>query len=146
MSSKHANATDEIVGQRIKALRLRSGLSQMELADKLGITFQQVQKYEKGVNRVGAGRLFEIAGLLHVGICDLFPKSISAQSAEILDSARDGAEISSLLTSVETLRLVQSFAKINDLKKRRRIVALVQEIAEAETAPQDMAASSIDTA
>ncbi len=132
LSSKCANATDELVGQRIKAHRLKSGLSQTQLAEKLGITFQQVQKYERGINRVGAGRLFEIARLLGVAIEDLFPKSDSTQ-AEAPNNAQRSPDIISLVTSIETLRLVQSFARITDPKKRKRIVALIQEVAETES-------------
>jgi len=132
VSQKQPNPTDELVGQHIKAYRLKSGLSQTELAEKLGITFQQIQKYEKGINRVGAGRLFEIARMLGIAIEDLFPKPDSTQ-AEMPDSAQRFSDITSLVTSIETLRLVQSFARITDPKKRKRIVALIQEVAETES-------------
>ena len=64
MAGRGPDAVDKLVGRNIRVLRLAKGLSQTELADALGITFQQVQKYEKGTNRVGSGRLLKISGVL----------------------------------------------------------------------------------
>jgi transcriptional regulator with XRE-family HTH domain len=75
MTSKRTNVIDLLVAKRIRAYRKQLGLSQSDLARKLGLTFQQIQKYEKGSNRVGAGRLFEIAGIFDIPIQALYPES-----------------------------------------------------------------------
>jgi transcriptional regulator with XRE-family HTH domain len=72
MTPKRTDSVDVKVGQRIRIQRLQSGLSQTTLAAQLGVTFQQVQKYEKGVNRVGAGRLIKIANVLGIPVSTLF--------------------------------------------------------------------------
>ena len=72
MARRGPDAVDKLVGRNIRVLRLAKGLSQTELADELGVTFQQVQKYEKGTNRVGSGRLLKISGILGVKITDFF--------------------------------------------------------------------------
>jgi transcriptional regulator with XRE-family HTH domain len=72
MAGRAPDAVDKLVGRNIRVLRLAKGLSQTELADALGVTFQQVQKYEKGTNRVGSGRLLKISGILGVKITDFF--------------------------------------------------------------------------
>ena len=72
MASRGPDAVDKLVGRNIRVLRLAKGLSQTELADALGVTFQQVQKYEKGTNRVGSGRLLKISAILGVKITDFF--------------------------------------------------------------------------
>jgi transcriptional regulator with XRE-family HTH domain len=75
MSPKQPDSIDKLVGRNIRIQRLAKGLSQTELAQKLGVTFQQVQKYEKGVNRIGCGRLFQIARILGVHMMDFFDGS-----------------------------------------------------------------------
>ena len=72
MAGRGPDAVDKLVGRNIRVLRLAKGLSQTKLADALGVTFQQVQKYEKGTNRVGSGRLLKISGILGVKITDFF--------------------------------------------------------------------------
>src|SRR5437588_8826794 len=72
LRARRADSRDEEVGRRVRSRRLESRLSQTELADKIGVTFQQVQKYEKGVNRIGAGRLQRIAEALEVPITFFF--------------------------------------------------------------------------
>src|ERR1700722_2976834 len=67
-SNKSASKFDKLIGEKIRARRLKMGLTQEELGDKLGVTFQQILKYEKGVNRIGSGRLYEIAELLNAPI------------------------------------------------------------------------------
>jgi transcriptional regulator with XRE-family HTH domain len=125
MSSKRANAVDNLVAARIRAYRRQCGISQAALAEGLGLTFQQIQKYEKGTNRIGAGRLFQLAGILKVPLQSLFPKSDSADiGAELTaeQQQRDFAE------SAETLRLLRAFSHISDTKQRKRIIDLIEEI------------------
>jgi transcriptional regulator with XRE-family HTH domain len=72
VAKKGLDSLDVEIGQRVRAFRLQKGLSQQKLADQLGVTFQQVQKYEKGANRIGVGRLQAIAAILGVAIYDFF--------------------------------------------------------------------------
>jgi transcriptional regulator with XRE-family HTH domain len=75
MSPKRPDTIDQLVSRNIGIQRLAKGLSQSELANQIGVTFQQLQKYEKGTNRIGAGRLFQIARVLGVHVMDLFDGS-----------------------------------------------------------------------
>jgi transcriptional regulator with XRE-family HTH domain len=71
-SNKSPTSIDQLIGRNIRISRLAAGMTQEDLAEKIGVTFQQVQKYEKGTNRVGSGRLFEIADLLAIPVASLF--------------------------------------------------------------------------
>jgi transcriptional regulator with XRE-family HTH domain len=118
---------DGLVGERIRAYRTIRGLTQIALAKKLGITFQQVQKYEKGVNRVGAGRLSALADIFQVPIEALFPAPAAAveRSQSKADEVR---EISECSFSAEGLVLCRAFMRIEDPKWRKAIIALVEEL------------------
>ena len=126
MSVKRPDPVDVEVGHRIRIERLARGLSQTALANQLGVTFQQVQKYEKGVNRVGAGRLTKIAEVLGVSVSTFFT------GKEILESeqAKDSGEASPLrLLSVNgAFRLLRAYADIEDTDLRRSLVDLVEQI------------------
>jgi transcriptional regulator with XRE-family HTH domain len=126
MSVKRPDPVDVEVGHRIRIERLARGLSQTALANQLGVTFQQVQKYEKGVNRVGAGRLTKIAEVLGVAVGTFFT------GKEILESeqGRTGGEASplKLLTVSGAFRLLRAYADIEDGNLRRSIVDLVEQI------------------
>src|SRR5215471_10236702 len=121
-SSKEPDSIDRIVGRNIRIYRLQKGLTQTELADELGLTFQQVQKYEKGTNRVGSGRLLKIATFLSVPVMALFKGS-----DEIADV--DKQSIFDQLAKPHANRLLQAFARIDDDGLRRSVVQLVEEIA-----------------
>jgi transcriptional regulator with XRE-family HTH domain len=126
MSVKRPDPVDVEVGHRIRIERLSRGLSQTALANQLGVTFQQVQKYEKGVNRVGAGRLTKIAEVLGVSVSTFF------SGKEVLESEqnKDGDEASplKLLTVSGAFRLLRAYADIEDSNLRRSIVDLVEQI------------------
>lgn len=126
MSVKRPDPVDIEVGHRIRIERLSRGLSQTALANHLGVTFQQVQKYEKGVNRVGAGRLTKIAEVLGVPVGTFFA------GKELLDSEQNkDADASSplkLLTVSGAFRLLRAYADIEDSNLRRSIVDLVEQI------------------
>jgi len=126
MSVKRPDPVDVEVGHRIRIERLSRGLSQTALANQLGVTFQQVQKYEKGVNRVGAGRLTKIAEVLGVSVSTFF------SGKEVLEGERgkDGDEASplKLLTVSGAFRLLRAYADIEDSNLRRSIVDLVEQI------------------
>ena len=122
-----ANAVDKKLGQRVRARRLEIGMSQERLAELLGITFQQVQKYEKGVNRIGAGRLFEVARILNVPV-DFFYEGVGSSSK----ADTDGAPVMEFVSSGEGLQLALAFMKIKDVKVRKRVLDLVKSLAEDE--------------
>jgi transcriptional regulator with XRE-family HTH domain len=127
MTPKKPDPVDVEVGQRIRIQRLQSGLSQTSLAEQLGVTFQQVQKYEKGVNRVGAGRLTKIAKVLGVPVSSFF----GAHDTGSTERTERGAASSplKLLTVPGALRLLRAYAQLNDGKMRRSIVELVENVA-----------------
>ena len=124
---------DRHVGARVKLRRMILGMSQDALGKALGLTFQQIQKYEKGVNRIGASRLFELSGLLDVPIQFFYddygdPASQSPGFAE-----PDVAEtFMDLVNSPEGVQLCRYFAEIKDTKVKRRVLELVKTIAETE--------------
>jgi transcriptional regulator with XRE-family HTH domain len=126
MSVKRPDPVDVEVGHRIRIERLARGLSQTALANQLGVTFQQVQKYEKGVNRVGAGRLTKIAEVLGVPVGAFFT------GKEVLDSeekaAGNEASPLKLLTVSGAFRLLRAYADIEDANLRRAIVDLVEQV------------------
>jgi len=118
-SNKSASRMDKLVGRNIRVHRLVRGLTQEGLGEKLGVTFQQIQKYEKGTNRVGSGRLYQIASLLEVPVTAFF------EGGESQTSLRNSSPFD-LLADPVSLRLVQAFAEIADLKTRRAVLALVE--------------------
>ena len=132
-AKKQANPIDIQVGNRVRIRRMLIGMSQERLGDLLGLTFQQVQKYEKGVNRIGAGRLFEVSRILNVPV-DFFYEGVSdaAQGA----NEADGAPVMDFVSSGEGLQLSLAFMKIKDAKVRKRVLDLVKSLAEEESQKQ----------
>ena len=127
--NKKANPIDAQVGSRVRIRRMLIGMSQEKLGDLLGLTFQQVQKYEKGVNRIGAGRLFEIARILGVPI-DFFYDGVAAPVEGLVDATPPVMEF---MSSGEGLQLSLAFMKIKDPKVRKRVLDLVKSLAEEES-------------
>jgi transcriptional regulator with XRE-family HTH domain len=130
MGIKSPDKVDVEVGQRIKVLRNDAGISQTVLAEELGVTFQQVQKYEKGVNRVGAGRLTKIAGVLNIPVSKLLglDEEPSATSRE----RGNAASPLQLLTTPGALRLLRAYAKLEEGVMRRSVVSLVENVAQGK--------------
>ena len=126
--TKKANPIDAQVGNRVRIRRMLIGMSQEKLGDLLGLTFQQVQKYEKGINRIGAGRLFEIARILDVPI-DFFYDGVGTPSDGVGDAS---APVMEFVSSTEGLQLSLAFMKIRDPKVRKRVLDLVKSLAEEE--------------
>jgi transcriptional regulator with XRE-family HTH domain len=124
VSAKKIDSRDIAIGQRIRARRLTSGLSQVELADSLGISFQQVQKYEKGVNRVGSGRLQRIAEVLEVPVAFFFSEGNEAEAPSAGNPV--GLEF---LTTARSVRLIKAYSRIKDTKLQEKLVDLVEQIA-----------------
>ena len=130
MSAKTPNPVDKYVGSRVRMRRIMLRLSQEKLGDALGLTFQQIQKYEKGTNRIGASRLHQIADILQVPVSFLFEGGPSSStSVEGLGEAPSPAYVSDFLATSEGLALTRAFTKITDAKLRRSIVDLVEQIA-----------------
>lgn len=136
MSAKKApNPIDKHVGSRVRMRRMMLGMSQEKLGDALGLTFQQVQKYEKGTNRIGASRLQQISQILQVPVAFFFegaPHINAGQETEGLSEAPSPAYISDFLATSDGLSLTRAFVRIGDAKLRRRIVDLVEQIAAGE--------------
>ena len=127
MSARSPNQTDVYIGKRIKMQRLARGLSQTNVANRLGITFQQIQKYERGVNRVGAGRLQEIANLFSVTPAFFFDDGPRLK----LGKSEGESETTELLANKYNLALAQAFNKIRSRSVRRNVLELVEGLAES---------------
>ncbi len=134
--SRRPNPVDIHVGSRVRFRRMLLGMSQERLGEKLGLTFQQVQKYEKGVNRIGASRLFELARVLGVSVSFFYDEAPDHMSQPPeMGTVHGFAEMpaesyaSDFLSSREGLELNKAFARISDPKVRRTIVDLVRSLA-----------------
>lgn len=129
MSTKFPNPTDKYVGSRVRMRRLMLHMSQERLADQLGLTFQQVQKYEKGTNRISASRLQQISHILEVPVPFFFegapPASGGGRSKEESPSL---SYITDFLGNADGHALVKAFMKIKDAGLRRAIVRMVEAI------------------
>ena len=126
------NPTDKHVGSRLRMRRLMLDMSQTDVADALGLTFQQVQKYEKGSNRISASRLQHISQILQVPVPFFFEGAPAAsgipQAAKGTADAPSPAYVTDFLATSDGLALVKAFMCIEDAKLRRAIVRLVEEI------------------
>jgi transcriptional regulator with XRE-family HTH domain len=132
MAKKAPNPVDRHVGSRVRMRRMMLGMSQEKLGNALGLTFQQVQKYEKGTNRIGASRLQQIAHILQVTVAFFFegaPSGGTATRSEGMSEAPSPAYVSDFLATSDGLALTKAFTRIGDAKLRRRIVDLVEQIA-----------------
>ena len=133
MSTKAPNPVDKYVGSRVRMRRIMLGMSQEKLGDALGLTFQQVQKYEKGTNRVGASRLQQISEILQVPVSFLFEGGPSgAVTGGGFVEGTSPTYVSDFLATSEGLALTRAFTRISDGKLRRSIVELVEQIAARE--------------
>ena len=130
MRQKSPSPIDKHVGSRVRMRRLMLNMSQEKLADALGLTFQQVQKYEKGVNRIGAGRLFEVSRILNVPV-DFFYEGVNATPTSA--NEQESAPVMEFVSSGEGLQLSLAFMKIKDAKVRKRVLDLVKSLAEEES-------------
>lgn len=126
MTIRKSGPLDAMVGAKIRMFRINRGMSQTVLAEKIGVTFQQVQKYEKGANRVGASRLSQIASVLGISVGELF------------ESSGDGSQgLNSpvyLLAEPGALRVLKAYSRTTDPRVRLSIAKLVESIADRELA------------
>ncbi|HWV82060.1 MAG TPA: helix-turn-helix transcriptional regulator [Hyphomicrobiaceae bacterium] len=132
--TRRPNPIDVHVGNRVRLQRMLIGISQEKLGERLGLTFQQVQKYEKGINRIGASRLFELSRVLGVPVqffYDDAPASGSQQSATPGFAERSSdSHVFEFLSSREGLELNRAFSRITDPKVRKSVLDLVRSLAE----------------
>ncbi|MEL6374842.1 MAG: helix-turn-helix transcriptional regulator [Pseudomonadota bacterium] len=140
---RRANPIDTHVGSRVRLQRMLLGMSQEKLGEKLGLTFQQIQKYEKGINRIGASRLFDLSRVLGVSVQFFYEKApgdaghVEQPTHPTPGMAEEGREsyIVEFLSGREGLELNKAFVRIKDPKVRRSIVDLVRSVANDETSP-----------
>jgi len=131
MVKKAPNPIDKHVGSRVRMRRMMLNMSQEKLGDALSLTFQQVQKYEKGTNRIGASRLQQIAHILQVPVSFFFEGAphVAGTPTSGLSEAPSPAYVSDFLATSDGLSLTKAFMRIKNSKLRRRIVDLVEQIA-----------------
>jgi transcriptional regulator with XRE-family HTH domain len=121
-SAKSPSLIDVTVGRNVRIWRMSKGLSQAQLANRLGVTFQQVQKYEIGANRIGTGRLVKVAAILRIPISALFEGTTGTDPARSLLA---------LVSDKRSFRLAHAFAAIKDNTCRESLANLVEKIADA---------------
>jgi transcriptional regulator with XRE-family HTH domain len=117
---RRADALDAEIGRRIRARRIERGMSQTALGNQLGISFQQLQKYEKGVNRVGAGRLQRICQVLQVPITFFYDPEPASETASGPQAKK--TKLFDLLQRRDAVELVTAFGKISERTLRRALV------------------------
>ena len=133
-TGRKPNPVDVHVGSRVRYRRMIIGMSQEKLGEKMNLTFQQIQKYEKGTNRIGASRLFQLSKILEVPVGyffeDAFASSAPSNSVAGMHEPPQEALLLDFLNSREGLDLNRAFAKIHDPKVRRRVIDLVRALSE----------------
>ena len=127
MAQRSPTSADREIGRRLKIRRLDLGISQAAVADALGLTFQQVQKYEKGTNRISAARLQRVAEILDIPIAYFYDEKIAGTKKRQTAFA--------LLETAYSLRLMRAFTRIKDRRIQLRTVELVEGIADADYGP-----------
>jgi transcriptional regulator with XRE-family HTH domain len=131
--TKVPNPIDKHVGARVRMKRMLSGMSQEKLGEALGLTFQQIQKYEKGANRISASRLQQISEALNTPLAYFFkgsPASDGAPQGGFAESGAEESQLSDFVMTAEGLSLNRAFARISDPKVRKKIVDLVTALAD----------------
>jgi transcriptional regulator with XRE-family HTH domain len=124
-----ARPLDAEVGKLIRHHRKRAKMTMQYLASRLGITYQQVQKYETGVNRIAAGRLMEVAEILEVPLSNFFGERAAAQEPDAMTSSAKGAAVLTL----QGRQLVEAFLRIKDPARRQRVLSYICSLAESDT-------------
>lgn len=126
MSARGPTSIDQHVGARLRLRRSLLDMSQSELGEKLGVTFQQVQKYERGTNRVGASRLFHVARVMEVPISYFFEGLDTEGDSEL--KGADSETLYDFIASPDGLALASAFAGISDQTVRRRVIDLLRSL------------------
>ncbi len=133
MSAKKPNPIDTHVGSRVRLRRMLIGMSQERLGEQMGLTFQQIQKYEKGVNRIGASRLLNLSQILDVPV-QFFFDGAPVEGVRVGDKADGESFIYEFVNSREGLELNRAFVRISDAKVRRSVIELVRSLASKRSA------------
>ncbi len=132
MVKKNPNPVDVHVGGRVRMRRILIGLSQEKMGEQLGVTFQQVQKYEKGSNRISASRLWQMSKILGVPVAFFFDDLPESETGEARtgfgESAGEGA-LMDFLSSADGFQLNRAFSQIDDPNVRRKLVDLAKALA-----------------
>ena len=136
--AKTPTSTDVLVGSRVRFRRTEIGLTQQVLAEKLGVTFQQVQKYEKGTNRIGAGRLQEVSKALGVPITYFF-QSLSGEEV----AGEDQGSAAKIMRVSGASDLLRAYAQIENATIRRAVLDLVRKLAGAEDGVAETAPAAV---
>jgi transcriptional regulator with XRE-family HTH domain len=145
--TKSATAIDRHVGARVRMQRMLHGMSQTDLGHRAGgVTFQQIQKYENGVNRIGASRLHRISRALGVPIEFFYDGAPEESGAGRTKSRSVGADISSFLATSDAVHLMKAFVQIRDPSIRRHIVDLAEQLARGGKSKPGLRASGSNTA
>ncbi len=126
MKAKSTNAIDGYVGERVRLRRKMLGMSQARLAEALGITFQQIQKYEKGINRIGASRLLRMAEIFGVTVGYFFENGIVSAGEDVNRPETDA--VAAFMASKEGLALGKAFIAIEDPNVRQKLLALTRSL------------------
>jgi transcriptional regulator with XRE-family HTH domain len=126
---KSTGSIDKEIGTRVRMRRISIGMSQEKLGEMLGLTFQQVQKYEKGMNRISVGRLVDIAKILGVDIHFFFNGIKSAKTDSGFAEEETSPYIADVMSTPEGLQLIRTFTGIKNAKVRKSIVQLVAALA-----------------
>ncbi|HTQ14391.1 MAG TPA: helix-turn-helix transcriptional regulator [Rhizomicrobium sp.] len=131
MPKKPTTWIDEHVGRRLQVLRKSSGVSQQKLAEQLGVTYQQVQKYEGGTNRVSTAFLLRVAQMFTVPL-DYFFEGIDALAGQPAypDAGSDAGKIAAFVATAEGQELVRAYLAVKEQKVRRRMMALLKSLGE----------------
>lgn len=119
MTKGTATEVDAYIGEKIRGYRNLKGISQQQLGEALGVSFQQIQKYEKGVNRVSASRVDQLAAIFEIKIADLMPKRGKGKSTKLTNADR-------VVATLDGIKLVDSFVNIKDEKLRAAVVDLAR--------------------
>ncbi len=127
---------DRHVGSRLRMRRNMVGISQDELGKAVGITFQQIQKYERGTNRIGSSRLYEIAKVLNVPVSFFFEQFSDEEGGEkataFAENQGDSYESESCYSNKETMALIQAYYRITDVRIRQKVLALIKSLRHLE--------------
>ena len=144
MAKKQPSSVDAHVGSRVRLRRMLIGMSQEKLGELLGLTFQQVQKYEKGANRIGASRLYDISSILGVPVSYFFDDlqgehgvKARANGNGAATDVDAGPYMMEFVSSAEGFQLVRAFTKITDPRVRKRMLELVKSLTGEEEAYPD---------
>lgn len=130
---REANQVDAHVGSRVRLRRQLLKMSQEKLGDELGVTFQQVQKYERGANRIGASRLFSLSKVLDVPV-NFFFEGIAGVNAEGVAEGGQSPIVYDFIQSADGVALAEAFSRIKTPKVRRRVLELVRSLADEDEA------------